>query len=185
MGRGIEKRTPATYEDLLAAPDHLVAELIDGTLYLSPRPTPLHQKSAGALAGELHNPFQRGRGGPGGWILLPEPELHLGDDALVPDIAGWRRERLPEQPSRAHITTPPDWLCEVRSPSTSAVDRKVKMPVYAAAGVPWIWIVDPEGQTLEVFHLGGGHWVDAGVWSEDDKACVPPFDAIELDLSVL
>jgi Uma2 family endonuclease len=185
MGRRIEKKRPATYADLAATPPHLVAELIDETLYTSPRPSPLHALATGGLYGELRNPFDRGRGGPGGWVILIEPELHLGRDALVPDLSGWRRERLPEVPQTAHIDVAPDWVCEVRSPSTGALDRKIKMPKYAAAGVPWMWLVDPDAQLLEVFRLEEGQYRPAGVHSETDKVRVEPFAAIELDLAEL
>jgi Uma2 family endonuclease len=187
MGRRIERKRPATYADVLAAPEHLVAELIDGELFLSPRPAPAHANAAGTLFADLQGPFQRGRGGPGGWVMLIEPELHLsGGNTLVPDIAGWRRERMPELPKAAHIELAPDWLCEVSSPSTAALDRKVKMPKYAVAGVKYVWLVDPDAQTLDVFRFGReGRWETVAVYSEDDKVHAEPFDAIELDLSGL
>lgn len=185
MGRRIEKKRPATYADVLAAPSHLVPELIDGTLYLSPRPATLHARAALTLGQDLGGPFDRGRGGPGGWVILMQPELHLLGQTIVPDLAGWRRERMPELPDAARIDLAPDWVCEVRSPSTEALDRKIKMPKYAAAGVSWMWLVDPEAEVLEAFRSNGGEWVAAGVFSEDEKARIQPFDAIELDLAAL
>lgn len=126
---------PATYEDLLQIPDHLVAEIVDGELHTSPRPAPRHADAATGLSAALRAPFDRGRGGPGGWRILIEPELHLGSEVLVPDAAGWRRERLPRLPETAHLTLAPDWICEVVSPSTAALDRGAKLRSYAHEGV--------------------------------------------------
>ena len=124
-------RGRATYQDVLDAPAHQVAEIINGTLHTHPRPAPAHGEASTHLAGELVPPFGRGRGGPGGWRIHFEPELHLGDDILVPDLAGWRRERMPELPGTAYFTLAPDWACEVLSPSTRRVDLQEKRPAYA------------------------------------------------------
>src|SRR6187402_351383 len=133
---------PATYADLVAAPEHLVAELIDGVLYTQPRPRGRHAQAASVLGMDLGSPFHRGRGGPGGWIILYEPELHLAEHVLVPDLAGWRRERLPEVPDAAYFELAPDWVCEVLSPGTALFDRRRKVPVYAQARVEHVWLVD-------------------------------------------
>jgi len=185
MGRRIETKRPATWEDLAAAPEHMVAELIDGTLYLSPRPATPHARAAIVLAQDIGGPFDRGRGGPGGWILLIEPQLRLGGNGFVPDVAGWRRDRMPQLPEVTALELAPDWICEVRSPSTEALDRKTKMPKYASAGVPWLWLVDPASELLEEFRLDDQKYVPSGVYSEDDKARIQPFEAVELDLSAL
>jgi Uma2 family endonuclease len=185
MGRRVEKKRPATYADVVAAPEHVVAELIDGTLYLSPRPATPHARAALTLGQDLGGPFDRGRGGPGGWVILMEPELAIVGQTMVPDVAGWRRERMPEMPKVPRIDLAPDWVCEIRSPSTEALDRKIKMPKYAAARVPWLWLVDPDAQVLEAFRLDAERWMSAGVYSEDEKARIEPFDAIELDLAQL
>jgi Uma2 family endonuclease len=186
MGRRIERKRPATYADVVAAPDHLVAELIDGTLYTSPRPAPLHARAATTLQIELGGPFDRGRGGPGGWVFLFEPELHIVGAVLVPDLAAWRRERLTEMPKTAAVEIAPDWVCEVSSPSTAALDRKIKLPKYAEAGVRHVWIVDPEAQTLEVLRVTkSGLWETAAVFSEDDRVRAEPFEAHELELAAL
>src|SRR5512142_1943672 len=114
-------RRNATYDDLLGLPSHVVGELLEGSLVVSPRPASRHARAASGLGGELHGPFQRGRGGPGGWIILDEPELHLGGNVLVPDLAGWRRERMPQLPDVAAFELAPDWVCEVLSASTQAI----------------------------------------------------------------
>lgn len=186
MGRRIESKRPATYADVLAAPPHVVAELINGTLYTSPRPTSVHARATSTLQQDLGGPFDRGRGGPGGWIILFEPELHLGSHALVPDLAGWGRERMPEMPKTAAFELAPDWVCEVSSPSTAALDRKIKLPRYAEFGVRHVWIVDPEAQTLEVLRVTKDRlWETVAVFSEDDRVRAEPFEAIELELAAL
>jgi Uma2 family endonuclease len=176
----------ATYADILALPEHVVGELIAGELHVSPRPAPRHALAATALGEELGPPFKRGRGGPGGWMIVFEPELHLGADVLVPDMAGWRRERMPEMPvDEAYLTLPPDWLAEVLSPSTAAVDRGRKLPIYARQRVGHVWLIDPVPQTLEVLRLDGESYRIVMVASGADRVRAEPFDAIELDLAIL
>jgi Uma2 family endonuclease len=178
-------RRRATYQDVLDAPTQQVAEIVDGVLYLSPRPALPHASVTSGLGGELIPPFGRGRGGPGGWILLFEPELHLDQDILVPDLAGWRRERLPQVENTAYLTLTPDWLCEVISPSTERFDRADKLPIYAAAGVRHVWLINPLQRTLEVLDLHEGRWLTIATYSRDQRVRAEPFDAIELDLAVL
>ena len=193
MGLPAEKPRRATYADLEAVPPNKVAELIRGTLHVMPRPASRHARASSRLGAELDGPFDRGRSGPGGWIILDEPELHFPDptapgaiDALVPDLAGWRRERMPEVPDVAAFTLVPDWICEVLSKGTKAHDREDKMPLYAREGVRHAWLVDPLARTLEVCTLGAeGRWVPASVHRDDARVRVEPFDAIELDLAVL
>ncbi len=179
-------RRRATYEDVLAAPRHLVAEVIDGVLHMNPRPAMPHAAATTALGEELGPPFKRARGGPGGWILLDEPELHLGADILVPDLGGWRRERLPTLTDDApFLTLAPDWICEVLSPSSAKVDRTEKLPIYAREGVRYAWVVDPLARTLEALRLESGRWLIVGAWRDDARVRAEPFDAIELDLAIL
>lgn len=183
---GDPARRRATYEDVLAAPSNKVAELIDGVLHLHPRPAKPHAAAATALGEELGPPFKRGRGGPGGWILLFEPEVHLDGNVLVPDLGGWRRERMPFMTDEeAYFSIAPDWVCEVVSPSTGKIDRSEKLPIYAREGVAHAWIVDPLLHTLEVLRLHEGHWLITAVFKDDAKVRAEPFDAIELDLSIL
>ena len=181
----IPARKQATYADLLAVPDHQVAEIIDGDLHVQPRPASRHAWAASALGAELGGPFQRSRGGPGGWIILDEPELHLGSDVLVPDLAGWRRERMPEFPDAAYFTLAPDWVAEIESPSTARIDRTRKRSIYARERIEHLWFIDPKTRVLEAFRLEGDHWVLLGAWSNGDVARVPPFEAVELELAAL
>lgn len=179
------KLQPATYQDVLDAPEGVVAELIHGSLYTHPRPRAAHAQSAAALCGELFGPFRRGRGGPGGWVLLVEPELHLGPNVLVPDLAAWRRERLPELPETAAFTVAPDWVCEILSPSTAALDRTVKLPLYAAQGVTHVWLVDPDARTLEVLRLDGRTYRILSSHAAEEVVRAEPFEAFALELAVL
>lgn len=175
----------ATYEDVLAAPDHLVAELIHGALITSPRPAMPHAHAASVLGMDLGSPFERGRGGPGGWWIIYEPELHLDPDILVPDLAGWRRERMATIPDVAYLELAPDWLCEVLSPATEARDRTDKLGIYHRAGVAWIWLVNPRLQTLEVLARGDSEWSLRATHRGGGEVRVPPFDAIALSLADL
>jgi len=170
---------------VLDAPAHRVAEIIDGTLYTHPRPSPSHTLASSSLGSDLSNPFQFGRGGPGGWWILDEPELHLGDDIVVPDLAGWRRERMTELPDTAHFTLAPDWVCEVLSPSTRRLDLHGKRPVYAREGVAHLWLVEPTDRTLEAFELREGQWVLIGGAKDDEPVSIPPFHAITFGLGDL
>ena len=185
MAQPRQTRQPATYADLLKVPDHLVAEILDGELYATPRPAPRHADASSGLGGALRGPFDRGRGGPGGWRILDEPELHLAADVVVPDLAGWRRERLPSLPEEAYFSLAPDWICEVISPSTAAMDRVKKLSIYAREGVSHAWLVDPIARTLEVLHREGGRWTIVSTWSGLVTVRAQPFDAIDLDLSLL
>ncbi len=178
-------KTGATYDDLRDVPDHFVAEMFDGELYATPRPSTLHTHAASALGAELGAPFHRGRNGPGGWVIWDEPELHFGNDVLVPDLAGWRRSRLPEVPAAAFMTLAPDWICEVLSPSTETLDRGKKLRIYAHERVEHAWLVDPLRKSLEVLVLRSGVWAPLVAHEGDRKVRAPPFDAIELELGAL
>jgi len=173
----------ALYDAYREVPDHQRAEIIDGTLYVSPRPSPRHANAATGLGSELHGSFQRGRGGPGGWWILFEPELQLiALEPMAPDLAGWRVERMPELPDTAYFTLVPDWVCEVLAKSTAHIDRDKKLPIYAAHGVAHVWLIDPIEKTLEVHAL-----IDRKVrtYAGDTRVRADPFAAIELDLAAL
>jgi len=177
-------RRHATYDDVLQAPEPLVAELIEGDLYTSARPAIPHARVSSALGQDLGD-FDGPSGvanKPGGWWILDEPELHFGADVLVPDLAGWRRDRLPALPDEPAFTLAPDWACEALSPSTAALDRTRKMPVYARAGVAWLWLIDPHLQMLEVYRLEAGHWVVVANHGGSTTVRAEPFADIELDM---
>ena len=178
-------RGRATYQDVLDAPAHEVAEIVDGTLHTRPRPAPAHGVASSNLGFELGPPFGRGRGGPGGWRIHFEPELHLGEDILVPDLAGWRRERMPELADAAYVTVAPHWVCEMPSGSTRRVDLQEKRPIYAREGVAHLWLIDPTDRTLEAFELREGEWVLIACAKDDDSVSVRPFDAITFSLGDL
>jgi Uma2 family endonuclease len=178
-------RRRATYEDVLAAPRDKVAEVIDGRLHVHPRPALPHAAAASALGEELGPPFKRGRGGPGGWVIVFEPEIHLGEDILVPDLAGWRRDRLPVLPADPYVTLAPDWVCEVLSPSTTKIDRADKLPVYGRESVRQVWLLDPLQHTLETLRLDGERYTLLGVHKDDAVVNAEPFEVFDLQLSVL
>ena len=187
MAHPAEHRSPrpATYQDVLDAPPHQVAEIVNGELTVSPRPSGRHASVSSLLGADLIGPFQRGRGGPGGWIFLDEPELHFDHDVVVPDLAGWRRERM-ESLDRAYFSVAPDWVCEVLSPSTAARDRTQKLDIYARARIPHLWFVDPVLQTLEVFTLAiDGHWTLLSSHRGGEKVRAAPFGELELELAAL
>jgi Uma2 family endonuclease len=178
-------RRRATYEDLMQVPDTKVAEIIDGELIVTPRPASPHARAATVIGVDVGGPFDRHRGdpaGPGGWWLLLEPELHFGEDVLVPDWAGWRRDRMRVLPDTPAFTQAPDWVCEVISPSTGRIDRSRKMRIYAREGVGHLWFVEPQLQTLEVYRLESGRWVVIGTHAGDDTVRAEPFDAVDLRL---
>jgi Uma2 family endonuclease len=175
----------ATYQELLALPHNVVGEIINGEIHTQPRPGGPHAAAASILGMVLGNPFHRGSGGPGGWVILDEPELHLSSHVLVPDLAGWRRERMPQVPDAAAFELAPDWVAEILSPSTEAVDRADKLPIYAREHVSHVWLLDPRLQTLEAFALDSSAYRLLGVWRGDASVRIPPFEALELELGAL
>jgi Uma2 family endonuclease len=175
----------ATYDDLLTLPHNVVGEIVGGELHTPPRLSGPHAAVASLLGMVLGNPFHRGSGGPGGWIILDEPELHLGPDILVPDLAGWRRTRMAEVPDTAAFDLAPDWVAEILSPSTAALDRVQKLPIYARENVSYVWLLDPRLQTLEAFALSGARYQLHGAWHGAESARVAPFEELELELAAL
>jgi Uma2 family endonuclease len=185
MATRVPARRRATYEDLKTVPDHLIAQILDGELVVSPRPAIRHALSGSVLGTVITGPFQLGVGGPGGWWILDEPELHLAEDVVVPDLAGWKRARLPELPDAAFIRLAPDWVCEILSPSTERDDRARKLAIYRREGVSHVWLVNPGARTLEVLRLQGELFSVLAVHAQDAHVRAEPFDALELDLSLL
>jgi Uma2 family endonuclease len=182
--KGAVKKRPATYADIEALPEHQLGEIIGEELIVSPRPGGPHAFATTSLVGEIDGPFQKGRNGPGGWLILFEPELHFDKQVLVPDIAGWRSDRAPSA-AGAFFTDAPDWVCETLSPSTALIDRTRKLAIYAERQVAFVWLVDPSTRTIEVLRRDGTSWIVAGNHGGTDKVRVVPFDAIELDLGSL
>ncbi|QFY89645.1 Uma2 family endonuclease [Magnetovirga frankeli] len=176
---------PASYSDLLALPEHWVGEIIQGALETQPRPGPRHAHAQSRLGARINGPFDQGLGGPGGWWILDEPELHLGADIMVPDLAGWRRERMPSLPDTAWFELAPDWVCEILSPATARKDRVLKMPIYAREGVQHVWLLDPQIRTLEVYGLKQQHWLLLRSYGQGDPVAAPPFEALSFPLDVL
>ena len=185
LGHDPAERRRATYQDVLDAPPHRVAEIVDGVLYVNPRPALPHALATSAIEQSIGPPFQAGRGGPGGWWIIFEPELHLGDDILVPDLAGWRRERMPVFPDAPYATLAPDWVCEVLSPSTRKLDLHGKRAVYGREHVRHLWLVDPADRTLEAFELREGEWVLIATAQDDAPVRIRPFDAVTFSLGDL
>ena len=183
MSRAGRKR--ATYRDVLDAPPHMVAEVVAGTLHTQPRPAKRHAWARSGLGMKLGPPFNFGDGGPGGWLIIDQPELHLGEDIVVPDIAGWRRGTMSEDMEGAHFTQAPDWVCEVLSPSTRRLDQGEKRAVYAREQVSHLWFLDPDARTLEDFELRGGFLVLLATLVDDAQVSLPPFDAISFPLDAL
>jgi Uma2 family endonuclease len=176
---------PATYEDLEQVPDIMVAEIVDGELHASPRPAPRHAVAGAGLGALIGAPYNFGRGGPGGWWVLYEPELHFGRDVLVPDWAGWRKHRMPSMPKTAYFTVAPDWICEVLSPSTASLDRAKKLAIYAREQIAHAWLVDPLARTLEVLQLDDGRWTILATHAGTDVVRAEPFAEIDLELQLL
>jgi Uma2 family endonuclease len=180
-----EPRKKATYADLERLPANMVGEILEGELVATPRPAAPHALAGSGLGMLLGPPFQYGNNGPGGWWILDEPELHFGEDVVVPDLAGWRRERMPSPPRVAAFELPPDWVCEVLSRSTARYDHGPKLRIYGRVRVPFFWSLDPEKRILDVFELDGKRWHLAESHGGDDKIRARPFEAVELDLSLL
>jgi Uma2 family endonuclease len=173
---------PATYDDLVKLPDTVVAEIVDGELHASPRPAPRHAHAEFAMSGALGPARGSGPGSPSGWRILPEAELHLGHDVVVPDFAGWRHPRLLTLPETAYIVVSPDWVCEIVSPSTARLDRSRKLAIYARERVGHAWLLDPVAQTLEVLRLEGARWSILATHAGDEVARAEPFTELELEL---
>lgn len=173
------------FDAFMSLPEHQVGEIIAGELHVQPRPAPRHARAGSSLGYSVGGPFDGGINGPGGWVILDEPELHIDGDIVVPDLAGWRRERMPSLPETAWFELVPDWVCEILSPSTARKDRVIKLPMYARWGVKHVWLVDPDVRVLEAYALTDSGWLLLGSLQEDDEVKMPPFDAVPFGLGVL
>jgi len=176
------RRIP-TLADLDALPRGIKGEIIEGVLYTMTRPRSRHQRTGAMIVSALSGPFDLGQRGPGGWWILPEPGIELPNTPeIAPDLAGWRRERLPVLPEDA-LTVVPDWVCEILSPTTRRHNLLVKKPYYAKVGVPHHWIVDPVERTVTAYRLESGRWLELGVYRDNHEARIEPFDAVPLDIT--
>jgi Uma2 family endonuclease len=175
----------AVYEDLFDIPENMTGEIIDGELIVTPRPSRKHINAASMLTAEIIPPYRSGRGGPGGWIILDDPEISFGENILVPALAGWKKERFPIEEPHNWISVAPDWVCEIISPSTAQTDRTEKMPIYSRHHVSYAWLIDPTLKTLEVYRFEPGVWIGIGAYAKSAKVRAEPFPELELDLSLL
>jgi len=175
----------ATYEDMVAVPEHLKPQIIDGELYIFPHPATRHTLSTTMLLGQLFPAFHMALDGPGGWWIFHEPWVQFGENILVPDLAGWRCNRLPEIPDENTFAIPPDWVCEVLSPSTERIDRGRKRRIFAREGVRHLWFVDPREKSVEVYELEGTELVMRTAHNGDEPIRAMPFEAIEIPLTYL
>lgn len=189
MSDVVKQKKKATYEDILKLPENRVGEIIDGELYMSPRPSSKHALAASRLTGKLEPSYGGGGKGPGGWWIITEPEIHLGkkpnEEIIVPDLAGWRKEKMPEFPDVAFFDVVPDWVCEILSVSNMRLDKTKKVPLYASSGVKHLWLINPRDKTLEVFRLENGIWGLLSNYAEADKVKAEPFQDMEFDLGNL
>jgi Uma2 family endonuclease len=175
----------ATYEDLYTIPENMTGEIINGELVVTPRPSRKHGFAATVLSTEIVTPYQFGRGGgPGGWIFIVEPEIGLEENILVPDIAGWKRERFPRAEAHNWISVAPDWICEVLSPHTARYDRIGKMRIYIRHRVPYVWLVDPILLTLEAYNIEPDGRIILSSFAGNEKVRMEPFPELELDLGL-
>lgn len=176
----------ATYDDLYTLPENMTGEIIAGELIATPRPSRKHVATTTLLTSRVVPPYQFGEGGgPGGWIILVEPEVKLGEDIVVPDLGGWKRERFPISEETNWISVAPNWVCEVLSPNTMRHDKVRKMPLYAQHAVEHIWLIDPVAMTMDAFRLEGGRWLLLCSYAEDDVATVEPFQEVNINLKDL
>ena len=175
------------YDRLMSLPDNLTGEILNGQLHTQPRPTGPHARAEGRLFSKVGRGYDEGEGGPGGWWIIIEPEVHFVRDTevVVPDIAGWRRERMPDIPTGHRFEAVPDWICEILSPSSASKDREIKMPIYVHFGVRYAWLVDPLARTLDTFEAKDGAWASTGAFAENDVVNTAPFEAVSIRLTDL
>jgi Uma2 family endonuclease len=177
-------RRPATVRDLDDLPEDVIGQIVDGELIVLPRPDHPHVFAATGLTWALFGPLCQGLNGPGGWVILAEPRILFGEQLLIPDLVGWKKDRF-VAPRNGPYTLSPDWVCEILSPSTARFDRVTKLPIFQKAGVGHVWVIDPIARTLEVLRRHEGSWLIAAAHQNQDKVRAEPFEAVEIDLSLL
>jgi Uma2 family endonuclease len=171
--------------ELDALPEHLKGEIVEGELFVQPRPRFRHARASAFLSHFVGGAYDFDEDGPGGWWIVGEPGIELPDaPEIAPDIAGWRRERMPKPPPPSEpIRLAPDWVCEVLSPSNRRWDVLKKFPFYARVSVPWLWVVDPSARTLEIRALRDGQWTQVSAHGDEDRVRLPPFEGVEIPLA--
>lgn len=163
------------YAQIEALPRGVTGEILEpGVIRTLSRPAKPHRWAAKRILLGLGEK-DIGSGGTGWWIEV-ETEVRFGERLAVPDLSGWRVERVLELPNENPLTVMPDWCCEVLSPGTARDDKRLKLPLYAASGVPWLWLVDPALRLLEIYETMKGRPALAMTLAEDEKAAPPPFD---------
>jgi Uma2 family endonuclease len=180
-----ETRMKLTYEDLCNVPDDMTGEIIDGELSLTPMPSKQQIHTGTKLANAVVAAYHFGTKGPGGWIILDEPDLAFGEDILVPELAGWKEDRFIVSWEHHWISVAPDWVCEIISPETAQRDRTQKMPIYERNGVSYVWLIDPAEKSLEIFRLESGKWGAPTLYTGNDKVRAEPFEQTEINLGDL
>ena len=187
MGEAIKKKKSfdELYKELCDLPSNVVGEIINEELVVMPRPASKHARASSALGMLIGGPFDLGNNGSGGWWILFEPELRFPDDVIVPDIAGWEKERMPVYPDVKQFELSPDWVCEILSPSTARYDRISKIQIYAENKVPYYWIVDPLNKILEILVLNGKTYKLSFVFDKNSLVKAPPFEELEFNLGSL
>ena len=187
MGETIKKikSFDELYKDLCDLPDNVVGEIINEELVVMPRPAPKHARASSSLGSKIFDSYDEGNGGPGGWWILDEPEMHFLDDVIVPDIAGWKKERMPKLPEEAYFSLSPDWVCEVLSPSTARYDKISKLKIYEENKIPYYWIVDPLNRVLEIFELDQKNYKLVSVFDQNSLVKAPSFEELEFNLGSL
>jgi Uma2 family endonuclease len=182
-------RALATAEDLLGLPGEARMEVVRGALVEKAAPSAEHADAQSFIAVLIKGPFQRrpGGGGPGGWWILTEADVELATHEVYrPDVAGWRRDRVPERPKGRPVRVRPDWVCEVLSPSNAHIDLVEKLETFLRCEVPHYWIVDPEHETLTVYRWSrDGYILALTAGRTDRRVRAEPFDAIEIDVGLL
>jgi Uma2 family endonuclease len=176
-----------TSKEVLLEPEERRLEVIDGVAEEKAAPGFNHALVVNQLGGIVGQAFGRkGRGGPGGWWITNDPDIELSSlDLVRPDVAGWRRERMPERPVVRPVTVAPDWICEILSPSNRKRDLVDKHNLYHRHGVSHYWQVDPEAQTLTVLgHEPDGYKVLL-VASGLQPVRAAPFEQLEFSVAEL
>ena len=188
MTTPVQKPGGKTIADWLAQPEDARLELIDGEFFEKAAPTMDHARAQISIGAFIWGSFDRkpgGPSGPGGWWIGSEVDIALDGRGYRPDLAGWRRERMPVLRKERPVTVRPDWICEIVSESNRTTDTVKKLRRYHQSGVPHYWILDQLERTLTVHRNGPDGYLIALRAEAHERVRAEPFDAIELQVSVL